>query len=82
MLDSVPIGEEFNWVDTVSIELTTMMLASCSTSSRIVATTRWSDVTTAGPETGIVESEDQRRAELMECGLLHGPLQRVDRGTI
>ena len=29
--------------------------------------TRWSDVTTAGPETGIVESEEQRRAELTEC---------------
>jgi cytochrome P450 len=29
--------------------------------------TRWSDVATAGPETGIVESEEQRRAELMEC---------------
>ena len=36
-------------------------------------------MTTAGPETGIVESEEQRRAELMECveyfmGLWH---QRV-----
>ena len=29
--------------------------------------TRWSDVATAGPETGIVESEEQRRTELMEC---------------
>lgn len=27
ILDSLPEGEEFNWVDTVSIELTTQMLA-------------------------------------------------------
>ena len=29
--------------------------------------TRWSDVATAAPGTGIVESEEQRRAELLEC---------------
>ena len=29
--------------------------------------TRWSDVATANPESGIVESEEARRAELMEC---------------
>ena len=69
VLDSVPIGEEFDWVDTVSIELTTMMLATLFDfpfeDRRKL--TRWSDVATAGPETGIVESEEQRRAELMEC---------------
>ena len=69
VLDRVPVGEEFDWVDTVSIELTTMMLATLFDfpfdDRRKL--TRWSDVATAGPETGIVESEDQRRAELMEC---------------
>ena len=69
VLDRVPIGEEFDWVDTVSIELTTMMLATLFDfpfeDRRKL--TRWSDVATAGPETGIVESEEQRRAELMEC---------------
>ena len=69
VLDTVPIGEEFDWVDTVSIELTTMMLATLFDfpfeDRRKL--TRWSDVATAGPETGIVESEEQRRAELMEC---------------
>ena len=69
VLDSLPIGEEFDWVDTVSIELTTMMLATLFDfpfeDRRKL--TRWSDVATAGPETGIVESEEQRRAELMEC---------------
>jgi cytochrome P450 len=29
--------------------------------------TRWSDVATANLEQGIVESEDQRREELIEC---------------
>ncbi len=27
ILDDLPVGEEFNWVDRVSIELTTQMLA-------------------------------------------------------
>ncbi len=69
VLDTLPINEEFNWVDKVSIELTTMMLATLFDfpfeDRRKL--TRWSDVATAGPETGIVESEDQRRAELYEC---------------
>jgi len=29
--------------------------------------TRWSDVATGSPETGVVETEEQRRVELMEC---------------
>ena len=69
VLDSLPTGEVFDWVDRVSIELTTMMLATLFDfpfeDRRKL--TRWSDVATAGPETGIVESEEQRRAELMEC---------------
>ena len=69
VLDRVPFDQEFDWVDTVSIELTTMMLATLFDfpfeDRRKL--TRWSDVATAGPETGIVESEEQRRAELMEC---------------
>ena len=69
VLDNVPVNEEFDWVDKVSIELTTLMLATLFDfpfeDRRKL--TRWSDVATAGPETGIVESEEQRRAELMEC---------------
>ena len=69
LLDTLPVNEEFDWVDTVSIELTTMMLATLFDfpfeDRRKL--TRWSDVATAGPESGIVESDDQRRAELMEC---------------
>ena len=69
ILDSLPIGEEFNWVDLVSIELTTQMLATLFDfpfeDRRKL--TRWSDVATGNEESGIVESEEQRREELIEC---------------
>jgi len=69
LLDSLPIGEEFNWVDKISIELTTQMLATLFDfpfeDRRKL--TRWSDVATAIEGAGIIENEDQRRAELLEC---------------
>ena len=69
LLDDVPRGEVFNWVDKVSIELTTQMLATLFDfpweDRRKL--TRWSDVATAAPGQGVVESDEQRRAELMEC---------------
>lgn len=67
--DSLPIGAPFNWVDKVSIELTTQMLATLFDfpweDRRKL--TRWSDVATTPLEAGLVETEDQRRAELWEC---------------
>ncbi len=69
ILDGLPVGETFDWVDKVSIELTTMTLATLFDfpweDRRKL--TRWSDVATANPQSGIVESEEQRRAELYEC---------------
>ena len=75
ILDSLPIGEEFDWVDKVSIELTTQMLATLFDfpweDRRKL--TRWSDVATAAPDSGIFSSSDpeiaenERRAELFEC---------------
>lgn len=69
ILDSLPLGETFSWVDRVSIELTTQMLATLFDfpwdDRRKL--TRWSDVATAVPGSGIVESEEARRAELLEC---------------
>jgi cytochrome P450 len=70
ILDSLPEDEEFDWVDTVSIELTTMMLATLFDfpfeDRRKL--TRWSDITFAIPQPGgIIESEEQRRTELLEC---------------
>jgi cytochrome P450 len=69
ILDSLPRGETFNWVDLVAIELTTQMLATLfdfpfEDRSKL---TRWSDVATAGPNTGIVDSPEQAREELLEC---------------
>ncbi len=69
LLDTLPVGEEFDWVDTVSIELTTMMLATLFDfpfeDRRKL--TRWSDVSTAEADSPIVGSQEQRVTELMEC---------------
>ena len=69
VLDNLPRGKTFDWVDTVSIELTTRMLATLFDFpfDERRKLTRWSDVATAVPGSGVVESEDQRRAELLEC---------------
>ena len=69
ILDSLPVGETFNWVDQVSIELTTQMLATLFDFpfDERYKLTRWSDVATGGPESGIVETIEQRREELIEC---------------
>ena len=69
IMDELPIGETFDWVDRVSIELTTQMLATLFDFpfEERRKLTRWSDVATAAPESGIIESEDARKAELFEC---------------
>lgn len=82
ILDSLPIGETFNWVDRVSIELTTQMLATLFDFpfEERRKLTRWSDVATAIPGGGVVDSQEQRRAELTECGTYFTELwnQRVN----
>ncbi|MEM7019501.1 MAG: cytochrome P450 [Pseudomonadota bacterium] len=69
VLDELPVGETFNWVDRVSIELTTQMLATLFDFpfEERRKLTRWSDVATAPPGTGIVDTVEQRRTELLEC---------------
>ena len=69
ILDGLPVGETFNWVEEVSIELTTQMLAALFDFpfEERRKLTRWSDVATAPPGTGIVETAEQRREELLEC---------------
>jgi cytochrome P450 len=69
ILDGLPRNETFNWVDRVSIELTTQMLATLFDFpfEERRKLTRWSDVATADDNSGIIESEDARRAELFEC---------------
>jgi cytochrome P450 len=67
VLDSLPRNETFNWVDKVSIELTTMMLATLfdfPMEDRKLLTW-WSDVATSVPELDkLVESQEARQAEL------------------
>ncbi|HEY4344287.1 MAG TPA: cytochrome P450 [Parvibaculum sp.] len=82
LLDSLPINETFDWVDKISIELTTQMLATLFDfpweDRRKL--TRWSDVATASPESGLIESDDARIEELRECGAYFTELwnQRVN----
>ncbi len=70
VLDSLPRDEPFNWVQRVSIELTTQMLATLfdfSFEDRHLLT-RWSDVATSVPGTDkITESPAARLAELGQC---------------
>ena len=69
ILDQLPDNETIDWVDRVSIELTTQMLATLFDFpfEERRKLTRWSDVATAQPGGGIVETEEERRAELFEC---------------
>src|SRR5919197_783374 len=69
-LDNLPVNEVFDFVDTVSIELTTQMLAvlfDFPWEDRRKLT-RWSDVATTIPGPGgLVATEEERQAELLEC---------------
>ena len=71
ILDNLPVGETFNWVDKVSIELTARMLATLfdfpyEDRRKLV---HWSDITTAIPQVTGDDGIDmkQRHEDLMEC---------------
>jgi cytochrome P450 len=68
-LDSLPINEPFDWVERVSINLTTQMLATLFDFpwEDRAKLTHWSDVATTLPGAGIIDSEEQRMEEMMEC---------------
>ena len=72
VLDGLPRGETFDWVDRVSTELTAMMLATLFdfpfADRRKL--TRWSDVAIANieAEDAVVKSNAERMAELTEMG--------------
>jgi len=70
VLDELPRNETFDWVERVSIELTTMMLATLFDfpfEDRKLLTW-WSNVATSSPEVDhIVESQEARLAELGKC---------------
>jgi cytochrome P450 len=82
LLDGLPLNEEFDWVERVSIELTTQTLAALFDFpwDDRAKLTFWSDVTTTLPGAGVIDSEEQRMAELMNCAVTFTELwnQRVN----
>ena len=70
ILDGLPVGETFNWVDDVSINLTTQMLATLfdfpfEERSKL---TYWSDMATSAPEiAGGNSDEEEREMAMMDC---------------
>jgi cytochrome P450 len=74
VLDHLPRNETFDWVDRVSIELTTQMLAVLFDFpwEERRKLTRWSDVSTAIPGGGVVDTEEAKQAELRECAEYFG----------
>jgi cytochrome P450 len=68
ILDGLPIGVEFDWVDKVSMELTAMTLATLfgmpqEDRRRL---TYWSDVATAIPGKGLIDTIEQKMAVFVE----------------
>ena len=70
ILDNLPVGETFNWVHEVSVELTARMLATLfdfpyEDRHKLIY---WSDITTNVPAlTGVETDLDHRKEELMLC---------------
>jgi len=68
ILDALPVGETFDWVDKVSMELTAMTLATLfdipQKDRRKL--TYWSDVVTAVPGHGLIDTLEQKLAIFME----------------
>ena len=69
ILDSLPIGQEFDWVDLVSKELTAMTLATLFDfpfeQRRML--THWSDMMTNAPGHGPVKSWEHKLTEVNAC---------------
>ena len=89
LLDSLPVGETFDWVDRLSVELTSQILAELFDfpwdKRRLLS--HWSDVAVTEPGFGIVASWDERRLALEDCfntfaGLWQERLQGEPRGDL
>ena len=69
ILDELPVGETFDWVDRVSIELTTpdagdpVRFPAAPTAA---SSTRWSDMATGDPASGKIEHEASARPSCCE----------------
>jgi cytochrome P450 len=68
ILDSLPIGEPFDWVDKVSMELTAMTLATLFGVDQADRRklTYWSDVVTAAPGHGLIDTPEQKMQIFVE----------------
>ena len=72
ILENLPVGETFNWVEHVSIELTARMLATLfdfpyEDRRKLIY---WSDLTTNVPQvTGIEVDMQERQAGLQDCAM-------------
>ncbi|MFN0164481.1 MAG: cytochrome P450 [Burkholderiales bacterium] len=81
VLDSLPRNETFNWVEKVSVELTTLMLATLFDfpleDRRLL--TYWSDVATAVPEVlvGVADPELAAKKRLQEMGKMAEYMTRL-----
>lgn len=69
LLDSLPVGEEIDWVDSVSVEITTQMLATLfdfpfEDRRKLL---HWSHVASGSPGDGFVKSWQHRNEVLTEC---------------
>ena len=85
ILDSLPVGETFDWVDKVSIELTTAMLATMfdfdwETRRKL---THWSDMATISDEQLAEEglTNQDREDAMLECLQAFTKLWNERRGT-
>ena len=69
ILDELPSGESFNWVEHVSIELTTQMLATIFDFpfEQRRKLTDWSDLVTSSVAAGGTVPDEDRREGLMQC---------------
>lgn len=69
IVEQLPEGEPIDWVEKVSTELTIQMLATLFDFpfKDRYKLARWSDISTASVDSGIVESLEQRNRELQEC---------------
>ena len=69
ILDELPIGETFDWVQRVSVELTTQMLATLFgfPFEERAKLTRWSDLATGDPDEN--GGKDAVRGELIGCAM-------------
>lgn len=69
ILDSLPVGEPFNWVERVSIELTTQMLATLFDFpfEERYKLTHWSDIATSPRKAGFWNTLEERDRALNEC---------------